>query len=150
MTVPTATGTEERQVQADRGRAPVLNAAQVAELAKLGAAIEAHYGLPQDIEWCSLNSTFYIVQARPITTLPPEPVRWKSPIPGAKWMKDVLTAEWAKEPPSPLGATTTFATMAAARERTRTWPPGPSTARPGSRSLTAGSTCALITTWFRW
>ena len=125
MTVPTATGTEEREVEASKRRAQVLNAAQVAELAKLGAAIESHYGLPQDIEWCSLNSTFYIVQARPITTLPPEPVRWKSPIPGAKWMKDVLTAEWAKEPPSPLGATTTFATMAAARERTRTWPPAP-------------------------
>ncbi len=70
MTVPTATGTEEREVEASKRRAPVLNAAQVAELAKLGAAIESHYGVPQDIEWCSLNSTFYIVQARPITTSP--------------------------------------------------------------------------------
>jgi pyruvate,water dikinase len=125
MTVPTATGTEEREVEASKRRAPVLNAARVVELVKLGVAIEAHYRAPQDIEWCWANGQFYIVQARPITTLPPEPVRWESPIPGAKWMKDVQTAEWVKEPPSPLGVTTTLATMVTARERARTWPPAP-------------------------
>lgn len=116
MTVPTATGTEERKVEASQRRAQVLNTAQVAELVKLGAAIEVHYGAPQDIEWCSANSTFHIVQARPITTLPSEPVRWESPIAGAKWLKDLQAAEWATEPLSPLGATTTFATMIAARQ----------------------------------
>lgn len=116
MTVPTTTGTEEREVEASQRRAPVLNAAQVAALVKLGAAIESYCGMPQDIEWCAVNGTFYIVQARPITTLPPEPVRWQSPIPGAKWLKDLQAAEWATEPLSPLGATTTFATMIAARQ----------------------------------
>ncbi len=116
LTVPTATGTEERQVEASKRRAQVLNAAQVAALVKLGAAIEIHYSAPQDIEWCLANSEFYIVQARPITTLPPEPVHWESPIPGAKWIKDVQASEWATEPVSPLGATTTFATMVAARQ----------------------------------
>ena len=117
MTVPTATGTEEREVEAGKRRAQVLNAAQVAELVKLGAAIETHYGTPQDIEWCLANGEFYIVQARPVTTLPPEPVRWESPIPRAKWLKDVQAAEWTTEPLSPLGATTTLATMIAARQR---------------------------------
>jgi pyruvate,water dikinase len=130
MTVPTATGTEEREVEAGKRRAQVLNAAQVAELVKLVTAIESHYGALQDIEWCLANSKFYIVQARPITTLPPTPVRWESPIPGAKWQKDLQAAEWVKEPPSPLGATTTFATMVSARQLARTWPPAPQQRAP--------------------
>ncbi len=89
MTVPTTTGTEEREVEASQRRTQVLNAAQVAKLVKLGEAIEAHYGQPHDIEWCLADSTFYVVQARPITTLPPEPVHWESPVPGAKWLKDL-------------------------------------------------------------
>ena len=95
------------------------------ELVILGRAIEALYGAPQDIEWCQANKKIYIVQARPITALPPAPVPWPSPVAGAKWMKDVQTAEWAKEPPSPLGATTTFATMIDARETARTSPQVP-------------------------
>lgn len=72
MTVPTATGTAEREVEGSKRHAQVLSAAQVAELVKLGAAIEAHYCAPQDIEWCTMNGAFYVVQTRPITTLPPE------------------------------------------------------------------------------
>src|SRR5260370_8219637 len=33
----------------------------------------AHFGWPQDIEWCLVDDTFYIVQSRPITTLFPIP-----------------------------------------------------------------------------
>jgi pyruvate,water dikinase len=46
MTVPTEAGTEERNVEADRRGAQVLSAAQVAQLARLGRAIEAHYPPP--------------------------------------------------------------------------------------------------------
>lgn len=73
-----------------------------------------------------------------MTALPPAPVPWLSPIPGAKWMKDVQTAEWTKEPPSPLGATTTFATMIDARETARTSPQIPRHHAPWS---------ALINGW---
>lgn len=117
MTQPTATGTEERPVEESKRRTPVLTLAQVTELAELGAAIETYYGSPQDIEWCFAHGKFSVVQARPITTLPPEPVGWESPVPGAKWLKDLQAAIWATEPLSPLGATTTFATMIAARQR---------------------------------
>ena len=89
MTQPTAAGTEELPVKESKRRVRVLDAAHVIELAKLGAKIEKHYGEPQDIEWCFANGKFYIVQARPITTLPPEPVHWESPIAGAKWLKDL-------------------------------------------------------------
>jgi phosphohistidine swiveling domain-containing protein len=117
MTVPTPTGTEERAVDVDRRGTQVLSAAQIAELVKLGAKIEALDGEPQDIEWCFAGRQFYIVQARPITTLAPEPVQWESPVAGAKWIRDMQAAEWVSEPLSPLGATTTIATMIAARQR---------------------------------
>ena len=43
------------------------------ELAQLGRRIEAHFGRPQDIEWCLVDDGFQIVQSRPITTLFPIP-----------------------------------------------------------------------------
>jgi len=52
---------------------PVLTDEQAIELARIGQRIEQHYGRPQDIEWCLADGQFYIVQARPITTLYPLP-----------------------------------------------------------------------------
>jgi pyruvate,water dikinase len=117
MTTQTDTGTVEREVEKSKRRAQVLSAAQVTELTTLGRAIESLYGGPQDIEWCLANKKSYIVQARPITALPSAPVPWINPVTGAKWLKDIRAAEWATEPLSPLGATTTFVFMIEARER---------------------------------
>lgn len=50
-----------------------LTDAQAIRLAALGRRIEAHFGRPQDIEWCLLDDEFSIVQSRPITTLFPIP-----------------------------------------------------------------------------
>ena len=47
--------------------------AQVVRLAQLGRRIEAHFGRPQDIEWCLVDDGFQVVQSRPITTLFPIP-----------------------------------------------------------------------------
>ena len=66
-------GTEERAVAADRREEPALTDAQVVRLARLGRRIEAHFGRPQDIEWCLADDEFRIVQSRPITTLFPIP-----------------------------------------------------------------------------
>jgi phosphoenolpyruvate synthase/pyruvate phosphate dikinase len=52
---------------------PALTDAQVVRLVQLGRRIEAHFGLPQDIEWCLAGGDFWIVQSRPITTLFPVP-----------------------------------------------------------------------------
>lgn len=52
---------------------PVLTNAQAARLARLGRRIEAHFGRPQDIEWCLANDELHFVQSRPITTLFPIP-----------------------------------------------------------------------------
>ncbi|MEJ2852401.1 MULTISPECIES: rifamycin-inactivating phosphotransferase [unclassified Saccharothrix] len=52
---------------------PALTDDQVLRLVELGRRIEAHFGRPQDIEWCLADGDFHIVQSRPITTLYPVP-----------------------------------------------------------------------------
>ena len=69
-----AGGTQEQPIAAERQAQPALTDAQVVRLAQLGRRIEAHFGRPQDIEWCLVDDGFQIVQSRPITTLFPIPV----------------------------------------------------------------------------
>jgi phosphoenolpyruvate synthase/pyruvate phosphate dikinase len=66
-------GTQERPVGPERQAQPALTDAQVVRLVELGRRIEAHFGRPQDIEWCLVDDDFQIVQSRPITTLFPIP-----------------------------------------------------------------------------
>jgi rifampicin phosphotransferase len=66
-------GTREVAIDPDRQREPALTDAQAVRLAQLGRRIEAHFGRPQDIEWCLVDDDFYVVQSRPITTLFPIP-----------------------------------------------------------------------------
>ncbi|MET9466634.1 rifamycin-inactivating phosphotransferase [Streptomyces sp. NPDC006544] len=66
-------GTREVPVPPERQRQPALTDAQVVRLVRLGRQIEAHFGRPQDIEWCLVDDGFQIVQSRPITTLFPVP-----------------------------------------------------------------------------
>jgi rifampicin phosphotransferase len=56
-----------------RGEQPALTDAEAVRLAELGRRIEAHFGRPQDIEWCLAGDEFSIVQSRAITTLFPIP-----------------------------------------------------------------------------
>src|SRR5437588_4318666 len=64
-----AGGTKEQAIEPERQEQPALTYAQVVRLAQLGRRIEAHFGHPQDIEWCLVDAEFQIVQSRPITTL---------------------------------------------------------------------------------
>ena len=66
-------GTHQQAIAPERQEQPALTDAQVARLADLGKRIEAHFGRPQDIEWCLVDDDFQIVQSRPITTLYPIP-----------------------------------------------------------------------------
>jgi phosphoenolpyruvate synthase/pyruvate phosphate dikinase len=68
-----AGGTQEQAVDPARQEQPALTDAQAVRLAQLGRRIEAHFGRPQDIEWCLVDDGFQIVQCRPITTLFPIP-----------------------------------------------------------------------------
>jgi pyruvate,water dikinase len=66
-------GTQEDAFDPEQQEQPALTDAQVVELAQLGRTIEAHFGHPQNIEWCLYDGGFQIVQSRPITTLFPIP-----------------------------------------------------------------------------
>ncbi|WNF00977.1 phosphoenolpyruvate synthase [Streptomyces luomodiensis] len=68
-----AGGTREVAIDAQRQEQPALTDAQAVRLVRLGRRIEAHFGRPQDIEWCLTDDGFRVVQSRPITTLFPIP-----------------------------------------------------------------------------
>ncbi|MGV3526987.1 MAG: PEP/pyruvate-binding domain-containing protein [Candidatus Sericytochromatia bacterium] len=51
----------------------VLNLAEREALLKLGAQVQALGGGFQDIEWCRADGQLYLLQSRPITTLPAGP-----------------------------------------------------------------------------
>lgn len=48
---------------------PSLQRGKVGELGELGMQVDAFYGAPQDVEWAHAEGQFYLLQARPITTL---------------------------------------------------------------------------------
>lgn len=62
-------GTREIEITSEKCFAPCLTDAQVQTLADLGTRVEQHYARPMDIEWAYAHDTFYMLQARPITTL---------------------------------------------------------------------------------
>ncbi|MDM5239749.1 phosphoenolpyruvate synthase [Bacillus cereus] len=66
-------GTETKQIAPNEQTFQTLTDQQILQLACIGRQIEAYFGCPQDIEWCLVEGTFYIVQSRPITTLYPIP-----------------------------------------------------------------------------
>ncbi|MGG2027605.1 phosphoenolpyruvate synthase [Gottfriedia sp. S16(2024)] len=66
-------GTESQQLDPKKQITQTLNEQQILQLAQIGRQIEAYFACPQDIEWCLVEDTFYIVQSRPITTLFPIP-----------------------------------------------------------------------------
>jgi len=95
-------GTKKVKITAEKSVCQVMQDSQIKSLAGLGMEIEAHYGFPQDIEWCMENNKLYIVQSRAITSLFPMP----SPIP----LDDALHAyvsfnhfQVMTDPISPLG-----------------------------------------------
>lgn len=66
-------GTKQQELEPERQNMQALTDEQILNLTLMGRKIEAHFGRPQDIEWCLEHDTFYIVQSRPITTLYPIP-----------------------------------------------------------------------------
>ena len=72
MTVRVEGGTEIQPVPEALRRIPVLDFQQAAELTRLGVQVEQLYHCPQDIEWAIADGKLYLLQSRPITTLPGE------------------------------------------------------------------------------
>jgi rifampicin phosphotransferase len=90
--------------EAQRGESALFEAL-LGELGALGLRVEEYFGgVPQDIEWAVADGRCWLLQARPITNLPPAPlrdVRWEPPRPGTVWMRRQVV-EHMPEPLSPL------------------------------------------------
>ncbi len=93
-------GTQERALEPERRDSPVLTDEQIVRLERLGRRIEAHFGQPQDIEWCLVDDAFFIVQSRPITTLYPIPEVGE---PGNRVFISVGHQQMMTDPLKPLG-----------------------------------------------
>lgn len=79
-----------------------LPEAVLTELARTGARIAQHFGSPQDIEWAYAEGTAWVVQARPLTALPPAPVRTTR----IQRQAGAITAELVPTRPYPLDMAT--------------------------------------------
>lgn len=66
-------GTKKQEIDYEKQNIQALTDEQILSLTSIGRKIEEHFSCPQDIEWCLVDNTFYIVQSRPITTLYPKP-----------------------------------------------------------------------------
>lgn len=73
ITVMTERGTEEQELKDARRNRRVLEDKDIARLVEIGRLVEDHYKSPQDMEWAVANETFYLLQSRPITSLPEDP-----------------------------------------------------------------------------
>jgi rifampicin phosphotransferase len=98
-------GTVMEAVPEDRRAELALTERAVRELGELALRVERESGgVPQDLEWAVADGRCWLLQARPMTGLPPTPlkeVRWEPPIPGTKWIRRQV-AENMPEPLSPL------------------------------------------------
>jgi len=70
-------GNRREDVPAAERSAQKLPDHRLQRLVSLARLIESHYRRPMDVEWCGDADALYIVQARPVTTIP------KSTAPGA-------------------------------------------------------------------
>ncbi len=71
--VGVAGGIEEMRLTPEEGAKSCLGPAQLTALAALLVRVEASYHFPQDIEWGFAKGELFLLQSRPITTIPP---RW--------------------------------------------------------------------------
>ena len=106
MIVPaTEQGTKTQTVAEARQCESSLSNALLRDLSSLSVKVEQLFdGLPQDIEWAIADGRCWLLQSRPITNLPPSPLRdvsWGPPSKGAKLIRRQVV-ENMPEPLSPL------------------------------------------------
>ena len=108
LTTRTETGTKETAVEDDQRSAASISDQQAIEMAKTGEKIEHLFGMPMDVEWATKGKEIFIVQARPITTLPEPsintPTEWPTSGEGSMYVR-VSIIEQLPDPASPLFGT---------------------------------------------
>ncbi|MGH3402245.1 MAG: PEP/pyruvate-binding domain-containing protein, partial [Streptosporangiaceae bacterium] len=78
----------------------VLTPDQAAAVAAVLRRVEDLMGAPQDLEWAIAAGEIFILQARPMTAVPPRPA-WPAPRRGV-WLRTIRLGEWLPEPITPL------------------------------------------------
>jgi pyruvate,water dikinase len=68
-----AGGNRREDIPEAEGGRQKLSDERVLRLTSLAKVIESNYRRPMDIEWCADDNQLYIVQARPVTTIPSTP-----------------------------------------------------------------------------
>ncbi len=63
-------GNVREEVPAAQRKAQKLPDQRLQRLVSLARVIESHYRRPMDIEWCGDKESLFVVQARPVTTIP--------------------------------------------------------------------------------
>jgi rifampicin phosphotransferase len=98
-------GTKVQDVAEQQRAEQALPTSLIRELSALAVCVERlNDGVPQDIEWAIAEGRCWLLQARPMTALPPAPlrdVRWEPPTPGSAWIRRQVV-ENMPEPLSPL------------------------------------------------
>ena len=100
-----AKGTRRVDSTSAERNTPALSGEAVTALAEMALQVEAlNEGTPQDIEWAFRHGAVWLLQSRPMTNLPPPPikdVRWDPPPPVHKLLRRQVV-EMMPEPLSPL------------------------------------------------
>jgi len=89
--------------ESERGQSSLSDEA-IQELATTALKVEHRFeGVPQDIEWAFTNGTLHLLQSRPITNLPPQPIEvsWE-PVPPAQILARRQIVENIPDPCTPL------------------------------------------------
>lgn len=85
------TGTRIESISQDVADAPCLTGQELAELSGLMRRVEALYGYPQDIEWGLADGRLWLLQARPVTRIPP---RWTRDESGERFPSVITPLAW--------------------------------------------------------
>ncbi|MFD5214123.1 PEP/pyruvate-binding domain-containing protein [Microbacterium sp. NPDC058345] len=80
----------------------LLTAGQLRTLAEHARAAVAHFGRPQDMEWAIADGEVFILQARPMTALPPEPMSLNR----RQRVQSMIFSEYLPVRPYPMDVTT--------------------------------------------
>ena len=84
-------GTRAVALPEGRAKARSLSDAELSELWRLAIAVERNAGFPQDIEWATSGGRMYLLQSRPITTLPD---RWTRDESAERFPNAVTPLSW--------------------------------------------------------
>lgn len=98
---PTSGGGVRHDTSAPRGER-LLTEEQLRTLAAHARASVAHFDRPQDMEWAIADGQVFILQARPMTALPPEPVKLNR----RQRVQTMVFSEYLPVRPYPMDVTT--------------------------------------------